>query len=45
MHDQKSVSVDDIDGLYLFQDWVDYDERKGESVGIYEVEHKFVCVK
>ncbi|KAH3695671.1 hypothetical protein DPMN_083129, partial [Dreissena polymorpha] len=26
-------------------EWVDYDEKKGESVGIYEIEHKFVCVK
>ncbi|XP_052242627.1 CXXC motif containing zinc binding protein-like [Dreissena polymorpha] len=26
-------------------EWVDYDEKKGESVGIYEIEQKFVCVK
>ncbi|XP_060070390.1 CXXC motif containing zinc binding protein-like [Ylistrum balloti] len=23
-------------------DWVDYDEKQGESVGVYDIEHKFV---
>lgn len=26
-------------------EWCDYDEKKGESVGVYEIEHKFVTVK
>lgn len=30
--------------LLLFQEWVDYDEKAKESVGIYEVEHNFVKV-
>lgn len=25
----------------LSEDWVEYDEKLGESVGIYELEHKF----
>lgn len=27
------------------REWVDYDEKAGESVGIYEMEHKFVAIK
>lgn len=28
--------------LCLLQEWADYDEQAQESVGIYEVTHKFV---
>lgn len=24
-----------------FQEWADYDEKSQESVGVYEIEHKF----
>lgn len=31
--------------VVVLQEWVEYDEKKGESVGVYEIEHKFVIVK
>lgn len=36
---QETVSKEYI---VLFQDWTDYDEKAGESVGIYEVTHQFI---
>lgn len=27
------------------KEWVDYDERQNQPVGIYEVEHQFVTIK
>ena len=29
----------------MLQEWVDYDEKVNESVGIYEIKHKFVKLK
>ena len=37
-------SINDI-RLFLLQEWMDYDEKQKESVGVYELEHKFVTVK
>lgn len=41
-----------VDSNTLFEDvnleekeWVDYDERKNQPVGIYEVEHQIVATK
>jgi hypothetical protein len=31
--------------LIFLQDWADFDEKNKESVGIYELEHKFVSLK
>lgn len=30
---------------YVLQEWYEYDEKKGESVGVSDIEHKFVTVK
>jgi hypothetical protein len=27
------------------REWVDYDDRQNQPVGIYEVEHKFINIK
>ena len=27
------------------REWVDYDEKASQSVGIYELEHKFITIK
>ena len=34
-----------LSSLYQDSDWVDYDEQASQSVGIYNIEHKFVVVK
>ena len=31
--------------FFMLQEWVDYDEKVNESVGIYEIKHKFVKLK
>jgi len=33
-----------FENVDLTDDWADYDEKSGESVGIYELKHKFVKV-
>lgn len=37
--------ADCLSSLYQDSDWVDYDEQASQSVGIYNIEHKFVVVK
>lgn len=39
---ESGTVFNDID---LSEDWVDYDEKLSESVGIYEFESKFISVK
>lgn len=42
----ESTSGQVFDNVDLSEgEWVDYDEKLGESVGIMELEHKFITCK